>query len=117
MNLKSTFAALAFTVIGGSAALADHRVGFGGHFSNHCNGDVTLVQCMILGRHDDDRWDRLHFISCADGQRILSRRGYTKIKTVSCKGSLYIYKARWKGKTYELKVARNTGDLRSARKI
>jgi hypothetical protein len=120
MQMKAVlFSGLIAVIAGISAqtAYADYRFDFenrhtircfGGTFSNHCGFGVGFR---------DDSWERLNYITCDEARRILSDRGYTKIKTVKCKGVLFVFTARWKGASYELKVDRSSGDLRSARKI
>jgi hypothetical protein len=98
-------------------AFANHRFHNAHNYPGFCDGGDTIARCMFARHNDDDFWDRWNFITCNEAREILADRDYSKIKTVSCKGTLYVFKARWKGKSYELKVARRNGALRSARKI
>ena len=100
-----------------ASACAAPQAFSGSSYPGFCDGGDTIAQCMFARHSNTDFWDRWNVTTCAEAREILSDRGYTRIKTVSCKGTLYVFKARWKGKSYELKVARSNGALRSTRKI
>jgi hypothetical protein len=117
MQMKAILiaAAMAFAAVPGAFAGSKDNVHRG--FPGFCNGGATMGECMFAGRFDDGPIDRFSIISCNEARQILARRGYTKIKTVSCKSTTYVFNARWKGKSYELRVARRDGSLLTARKI
>jgi hypothetical protein len=113
MHMKTVLIAAMIAWVAAPAALAGHKTNNVGAYFGFCRNGDTVGDCFF-GRDDGDRFS---IITCNEARQILARRGYTKIKTVSCKSTTYVFKARWKGKSYELRVARRDGSLLSARKI
>ena len=85
------------------------------HFAFNDCGWGTSGHC--LDRDRDFLVDRLYRVTCAEARDILDDRGFSNIKTLSCGGAAYKFKARWKGKNYILRVSRSTGDLLSMKRV
>jgi hypothetical protein len=114
MRMKAIVVAavLAFAIVPGVNAEGKKR-----DYPGLCRGGATMGDCMFSRHFDNGSIDRFSIISCTEARQILARRGYSKIKTVSCQRTTYVFQARWKGKSYELRMARRDGSLLSARKI
>lgn len=63
---------------------------------------------------DEDEEDR---ITCSEGRRIVRRAGYRQVRTTSCYGDIYRYRAVRGGFLWRISVESDTGDIIRARKI
>ena len=50
-------------------------------------------------------------VSCAQATDIVSGYGFGEVKPTSCKGEVYAFRASRAGKTYEIKLAADSGEL------
>jgi hypothetical protein len=61
--------------------------------------------------------DHLYRYNCADAQRVLKGRGFSSIKTSACGGRYHNFVARWKGKSYKIKVSGATADIVTMKRV
>ena len=64
--------------------------------------------------YDEDEEDR---ITCSEGRRIVRWAGYRRVRTTSCYGDIYRYRAVRGGFLWRISVESDTGDIIRARKI
>jgi hypothetical protein len=78
----------------------------GNSFSHHCFGpDRDLLV------------DRLYRVTCAEARDIVEDRGYSRVKTLSCGGVNYKFRALREGKAYVIRVSRRTGAFTSVKSV
>jgi hypothetical protein len=76
---------------------------------------AVLTMLAVTGatelRARDFLVDYLYRYNCTDAQRILKQRNFSNIKVSACGGRWHYFSARWKGKSYKIKVSSATGDI------
>jgi hypothetical protein len=94
----------------GKAPTAQHLIPAsilcGNGFPHHCFGpDRDLLV------------DRLYRVTCAEAKDIVEDRGYSRVKTLSCGGVNYKFRALRGGKAYVIRVSRRTGAFTSVKSV
>jgi len=64
--------------------------------------------------YDDEDDDQ---ITCSEGRRVVRRAGYRAVRTISCEGDIYRYRAVRGGFLWRISVDSDTGDIVRARRI
>ena len=67
--------------------------------------------------HDDYDEDDEDRITCSEGRRIVRRAGYRAVRTISCYGDIYRYRAVRGRFLWRISVESDTGDIIRARRI
>jgi hypothetical protein len=67
--------------------------------------------------HDDYGDENDEQITCSEGRRIVRHAGYRAVRTISCEGDIYRYRAVRGGYLWRISVESETGDIIRARRI
>ena len=55
---------------------------------------------------------RLHdVIGCAEGRDILTRQGFSSVRSVECRAPTYTYVARWEGHGFNIRLSARSGHI------
>jgi hypothetical protein len=56
-------------------------------------------------------------ISCFEGERRLRLRGFYNVRSLDCRGQIFVYRASRDGRRYEIAVSRHNGRVVDVRRI
>lgn len=77
----------------------------------------TQAQAVTININIGSSLNNGRAISCAEGERILRRRGFRDVRRVDCRGRFFVYRAWRDGRRFEIAVSRHNGRVVDMRRI